>query len=390
MDKCDSMSTPMATARLDANLQGTPTDQTKYHSIDRGLMYLTASRPDIAFATFVCAHCQARPTVKHLKEEHVERGTVKLYFVGTEYQLADLFTKAPSKERFKYLVHRIEFIMAQLQQRDVPKDQFCPPNKRFDLMDANKKFDLVNPQCPNESKILADILNNHPLRPCVAASALVVLFYRNALGFSLTLRSPSNFMSKGLPQPWQTLCKIFARCLTTRVIGYDQPPVELYYSLTHLTSLIPYPRFTKIIINHYMIEHPDIYRRVHDNYHIDENDDLVKNIFSSRKNKEGIGLKIPNLMLTDEMKLTAHYQMYIAVFRVDVPTTQSQPIESIQRTHRTTSTPRIPNPEVTKGESSDQRKSTIIRLRVPPRRQDLETPIPTAAEINITNLAKTI
>ncbi|GKC40095.1 hypothetical protein Tco_1052479 [Tanacetum coccineum] len=59
------------------------------------------------------------------------------------------------------------------QQRDVPQDQICPPNKKFDLRDANKKFDLVNPQCPNESKILADILNNHPLRTCVAASIRV-------------------------------------------------------------------------------------------------------------------------------------------------------------------------------------------------------------------------
>ncbi|GJR09213.1 hypothetical protein Tco_0791865 [Tanacetum coccineum] len=39
--------------------------------------------------------------------EHVEKGTIELYFVGTEYQLADLFTKALPKERFKYLVHRI-------------------------------------------------------------------------------------------------------------------------------------------------------------------------------------------------------------------------------------------------------------------------------------------
>ncbi|GKD52057.1 hypothetical protein Tco_1281033, partial [Tanacetum coccineum] len=180
-------------------------------------MYLTASRPDIAFATFVCARYQARPTVKYVKEvkrifrylrqsynmglwypkdsrfeliaysyadhagckddckstsgglqflggklvswsskkqdctvmstakaeyvslsacyaqsaiaiscnpvqhsktkhidiwyhfikEHVEKGTVEIYFVKTEYQLADLFTKALPKEHFEYLVHRI-------------------------------------------------------------------------------------------------------------------------------------------------------------------------------------------------------------------------------------------------------------------------------------------
>ncbi|GKF98151.1 hypothetical protein Tco_0296934 [Tanacetum coccineum] len=47
------MSTPMETERLDADLQGTPTYQTTYHRMIGGLMYLTASRPDIAFATFV-------------------------------------------------------------------------------------------------------------------------------------------------------------------------------------------------------------------------------------------------------------------------------------------------------------------------------------------------
>ncbi|GJV56235.1 hypothetical protein Tco_1457240 [Tanacetum coccineum] len=45
-------------------------------------------------------------------------------------------------------------------------------------------------------------------------------------------------------------------------------------------------------------------------------------------------------MITDEMKLTDHYRMYVAVFEVDVPMTQSQPIESTQGTHRTTSAPR--------------------------------------------------
>ncbi|GJW16469.1 putative ribonuclease H-like domain-containing protein, partial [Tanacetum coccineum] len=54
--------------RIDADLHGTPTDQTKYHSMIGGLIYLTASQPDIAFATFFCARYQARPTEKHLKE----------------------------------------------------------------------------------------------------------------------------------------------------------------------------------------------------------------------------------------------------------------------------------------------------------------------------------
>jgi hypothetical protein len=40
----------------------------------------------------------------HFIKEHVEEGTVELFFVKTDYQLADLFTKALPKERFNYLV----------------------------------------------------------------------------------------------------------------------------------------------------------------------------------------------------------------------------------------------------------------------------------------------
>ncbi|GKA38941.1 retrovirus-related pol polyprotein from transposon TNT 1-94 [Tanacetum coccineum] len=41
-------------------------------------------------------------------KENVDRGIVELYFIRTEYQLIDLFTKALAKERFEYLVHRID------------------------------------------------------------------------------------------------------------------------------------------------------------------------------------------------------------------------------------------------------------------------------------------
>nr|GFC49284.1 retrovirus-related Pol polyprotein from transposon TNT 1-94 [Tanacetum cinerariifolium] len=40
-------------------------------------------------------------------KEKVEMGIVELFFVGTEYQLADLLTKALAEERFKYLVRRL-------------------------------------------------------------------------------------------------------------------------------------------------------------------------------------------------------------------------------------------------------------------------------------------
>ncbi|GKA38316.1 hypothetical protein Tco_0730867 [Tanacetum coccineum] len=43
----------------------------------------------------------------HFIKEQVENGIIELYFVRTEYQLADIFTKALPEERFQYLVRRI-------------------------------------------------------------------------------------------------------------------------------------------------------------------------------------------------------------------------------------------------------------------------------------------
>ncbi|GJW94847.1 retrovirus-related pol polyprotein from transposon TNT 1-94 [Tanacetum coccineum] len=160
MTSCDSIGTPMATKHLDADLSGTPVDQTKYRSMVGALMYVTESRPDIVHATCYCARYQAKPTEKHLTAvkrifrylkdtinmglwyskdtdfeltafsdsdhagcldsrkstsggiqfiggDKLKKGIVELFFVGTELQLADLFTKALSEDRFKYLVRRL-------------------------------------------------------------------------------------------------------------------------------------------------------------------------------------------------------------------------------------------------------------------------------------------
>nr|GEZ71296.1 uncharacterized mitochondrial protein AtMg00810-like [Tanacetum cinerariifolium] len=96
MTSCDCIGTPMATKHLDADLSGTPVDQTKYRSKVRALMYLTASRPDIMHATCYCARYQALPTEKHLT-------AVKQIF----RYLKDTIHVALPVERFKYLVRRL-------------------------------------------------------------------------------------------------------------------------------------------------------------------------------------------------------------------------------------------------------------------------------------------
>ncbi|GKD18898.1 hypothetical protein Tco_1208056 [Tanacetum coccineum] len=106
------------------------------------LMYLTSSRPNLAysglwyskdsaialtaFADADHAGCQdtRRSTSRSMKllgdrlvswsskryhfiKEQVKNGVAELYFVRTEYQLADIFTKALCRERIEFLIEKL-------------------------------------------------------------------------------------------------------------------------------------------------------------------------------------------------------------------------------------------------------------------------------------------
>nr|GEV47865.1 hypothetical protein [Tanacetum cinerariifolium] len=112
----------------------------------------------------------------------------------------------------------------------------------------------------------------------------------------------------------------------------------LHYLLEHPSTLTPYPRFTKLIVSHYMTTFLEISHRVCDKYHNLEDDEMVKSIFNSWKNKAG-GRCSYDLVITD-----------------------------------TTNAPRTLNPDVDEGESSAPQNSTVIRLRIPLRRSNRLTP----------------
>ncbi|GJX40644.1 hypothetical protein Tco_0255634 [Tanacetum coccineum] len=55
----------------------------------------------------------------HFIKEHVGKGMIELYFIKTDYQLADLFTKALPVDRFNYLVRR--FGMRSLSPQELER-----------------------------------------------------------------------------------------------------------------------------------------------------------------------------------------------------------------------------------------------------------------------------
>ncbi|KAI3685606.1 hypothetical protein L6452_34856 [Arctium lappa] len=92
------MKTPMATGTLlDADLSGKSVDQKVYRSMIGSLLYLTASRPDIMFATCFCARYQA-----NLKESHLVAVKRILRFLKGTTELGLWYPKGSSVDLTAY------------------------------------------------------------------------------------------------------------------------------------------------------------------------------------------------------------------------------------------------------------------------------------------------
>ncbi|GJR25280.1 hypothetical protein Tco_1101512 [Tanacetum coccineum] len=335
----------------------------------------------------------------HFIKEHVEKGTVEIYFVGTEYQLADLFTKALPKERFEYLVHRIVVAGDGVPEVDGwvtwwtvgagvvdgggvgcaacgGVEWWCAAlggeedgsKYRLKFMLDKKELSFILDDFRTIFHLPHANDNNHNSFVPPPSFSDMVPFYKQQLGFTMELKTSSSFKTTGLLQPWQTLCKIFSKCLTTRVTGWDQPPLQIMQMM--------YCFVNNVHVDYAELFFPEISRRARDMYHNLQDDDIMKNIFNSGRHKDKVGMQIPDWMITEEMKHTEHYRMYAEVFGLDVPLTQSQPTESTQGTHRTLSAPRSPTPKKDTSESSAPKQSTVIhfRFRLPERRSTRLTP----------------
>nr|GEX33784.1 integrase, catalytic region, zinc finger, CCHC-type, peptidase aspartic, catalytic [Tanacetum cinerariifolium] len=128
-ESCDPVDTPMVEkTKLDEDKEGKTVDPSHY----RGSAYrkaLTCSEKDLSIPTrnrqsgsMVSEgifdffnniyRCRSRWSKHidiryHFIKEHVENGVIKLYFVNTEYQLADIFTKALGRERIEFLINKL-------------------------------------------------------------------------------------------------------------------------------------------------------------------------------------------------------------------------------------------------------------------------------------------
>ncbi|GKD66714.1 hypothetical protein Tco_1308822 [Tanacetum coccineum] len=128
--------------------------------------------------------------------------------------------------------------------------------------------------------------------------------FMNRVSYQGVIDNVSIFYTKNLAQPWQTMFKVFNRCLTTRTSGHNQIKInilQMFHAVINRTNVdyaallwwdfmnnvnqkkeaIQYPQFIKLIIADLMKKFPNIPQRIEEDYHSIKDDILLVSVYTT-------------------------------------------------------------------------------------------------------------
>ncbi|GJZ05101.1 hypothetical protein Tco_0538376 [Tanacetum coccineum] len=185
--------------------------------------------------------------------------------------------------------------------------------KSYEFFLANKKYTI-------NAEVFWTILNIFPRVEGVdftdAPDNETTLTFLIDLGYKGPLNRHTNMFVDHMHQPWRTLASIINK------ENVDYPDLiweDFAYQIDYKKEErsrrenMPYPRFTKIIINHFLKQHKSLTNLNHKHYHTIKDDGIIsrlKFVIISEDYQE-YELPIPDVMLTDAIKHSKSYQMFI-------------------------------------------------------------------------------
>nr|GEY66475.1 retrovirus-related Pol polyprotein from transposon TNT 1-94 [Tanacetum cinerariifolium] len=269
------------------------------------------------------------------QNSNVENGVIELYFVNTEYQLADLSTKALGKDRIEFLINKLgmrSFMPETLKRltdevdetmdmtidQQVALDEALVPHARR-LRIGRSNFRLLSDISSKEStlQLATSMVHHHSIRFKMDNKKHIVNleyfkemlhicprfpgqtfneppFEEEIIGFfrflrhSGAMRRLTDVNINKLYQSWRSFAAIINKCLSGKILGYDSLQLsqaqflwgfyhkrnvdfayllweDFVYQVEHKdikkSNEMYYPRFTKVIIHHFLSKDPSIPRR---------------------------------------------------------------------------------------------------------------------------------
>ncbi|GJY84630.1 hypothetical protein Tco_0498656 [Tanacetum coccineum] len=300
----------------------------------------------------------------HFIKEQVENGIVELYFVRTEYQLADIFTKPLPRERFNFLIDKLE------NQLDIGK---CNGRIPRGLKPKEETIQVVLDAlaltpCYPAFIITADVpeVYMHQFWNCVykhdnfyrfrdilqicprvqgrdfdaLPSEEDTLSFLRDLAHTSVINSLNDVVIDQMHQPWRTFAAIINRSLSGKTNGLDKlrlSRAQILWGMYHQKYVdyvellwedftyqidnkvyktqekMYYPQFTKVIIHHFLIQDKTLSWRSKIGMHTSKDDYFINTLrFVSRKEASQIyRVVLPECLTSPEMKESKAYKTYL-------------------------------------------------------------------------------
>nr|GFC84159.1 hypothetical protein [Tanacetum cinerariifolium] len=166
-----------------------------------------------------------------------------------------------------------------------------------------------------------------------------ILDFLRFLGHSAQIKTLTNVNK--LFQPWRSFAAVINKCLTGKSFGFDSfrlSQAQILWGLYHKRNIdyafliwedfvyqvehknqkksneMYYPRFTKVIVHHFMMKKPSIPRRNKVNWHYVRDDILFSTIkvVSRHQNTQQYGVILPIELTTEDIRNTKAYKEYYA------------------------------------------------------------------------------
>nr|GEY36528.1 retrovirus-related Pol polyprotein from transposon TNT 1-94 [Tanacetum cinerariifolium] len=262
----------------------------------------------------------------HFIKEQVKNGVIELYFVNTEYQLADLFTKALGRDITEFLTNKLGM------------RSFTPETLKQLMNEEDETMKTTIDQ-----QVALD-------------EAFVPSTQRLRIGKS-NFRLPSDIQSKEF----------------TLQVVYDV--LHFVYQVEHKnqkrSNEMYYPRFTKVIIDYFMTRKPSIPRRNIINWHYVRDDVLFSTIkvVSRHQTTQQYGAILPIELTTDDIRNSDSASS-------TTPSTLT-PTTTVVAVPRLSATAKVKQPTraTTPTESTDVERTEAEQLKIVLKRNRQETHI---------------
>ncbi|GJX58424.1 hypothetical protein Tco_0289814 [Tanacetum coccineum] len=245
----------------------------------------------------------------------------------------------------------------EIKQVTARDEKWVPSTKRVKISPTNVRLETTVHQKEETFQVIIDVIKNSMCFKAFTISADGPEIFMQQ--FWYTIKKILNIFSKvegeEFTKPWRTLASIINNYLSGKTASNDRlrrSRIDILWGMFYKENVdyheliwediafqidhrkekrsrretMPFPRFTKVIINHFLSQHKSLFNLKYQQYHTIKDDGIVSKLKFVRIGEDyrEYGLPILDMMLNDRIKQSKSYQMFIKYSTGQIPPKKSR------------------------------------------------------------------